>query len=160
MAQAAHLVCFRIGKEIYGIDIVVVREIVKAQEITAVPGTAEYVLGIINLRGKIFSVVDLANRLGLGPARLDRSSRILVVDLDGFTVGFLVDAATEVMKLPAESVEAAPEELKGAIRDDYLEGVGKLEDRLVIILNLRNLLTESETEAVGAAASAGASVGN
>ena len=153
MPSAAHLVCFRVGKETYGVDIFVVREIVKAQEITSVPGAADYVLGIINLRGKIISVVDLAQRLGLGRARIDRTSRILVVDLDGFTVGFLVDAATEVLKLPAESIEAAPEELKGSVHDDYLEGVGKLQDRLVIILNPGNLLAEGEAGSLQSAES-------
>ncbi len=108
MTSAAHLVCFRIGKENFGVDIFSVREIVKAREITPVPGTAEHVLGIINLRGKIISVVDLAQRLGLGAATVDRQSRIFVVDLDGVTVGFLVDAATEVMKLSGESIEPAP----------------------------------------------------
>ena len=147
----AHLVCFRIGKEMFGVDIFAVREIVKAQEITTVPGTTDYVLGIINLRGKIISVMDLAARLGLGTASVDRASRILVVDLDGFTVGFLVDAATEVLKLPDESIDPAPEEIKNTIRDDYLEGVGKLDDRLVIILNLRHLLSDGDAEAVEAA---------
>ncbi len=144
MNSAAHLVCFRVGKETYGVDIFVVREIVKAQEITSIPGASDYVLGIINLRGKIISVVDLAQRLGLGKSKIDRGSRILVIDLDGFTVGFLVDAATEVLKLAPESIEAAPEELKGSVNDDYLEGVGKLKDRLVIILNPGNLLAEGE----------------
>ena len=150
MTSAAHLVCFRVGRETYGVDIFVVREIVKAQEITTVPGASDYVLGIINLRGKIISVVDLAQRLGLGESKIDRGSRILVVDLDGFTVGFLVDAATEVLKLSPEAVEAAPEELKGSIHDDYLEGVGKLKDRLVIILNPGNLLAEGEASALAA----------
>ena len=153
MPSAAHLVCFRVGKETYGVDIFVVREIVKAQEITSVPGASDYVLGIINLRGKIISVVDLAQRLGLGKSGIDRTSRILVVDLDGFTVGFLVDAATEVLKLPAESIEAAPEELKGSVHDDYLEGVGKLQDRLVIILNPGNLLAEGEAGSLQSAES-------
>jgi purine-binding chemotaxis protein CheW len=150
MSTAAHLVCFRLGRETYGVDIFVVREIVKAQEITAVPGTAEHVLGIINLRGKIISVVDLAQRLALGSARVDRSSRILVLDLDGFAVGFLVDAATEVLKLPADAIEPPPEELKGSVQDDYLEGVGKLDDRLVIILNPANLLADRDAAAVAA----------
>jgi purine-binding chemotaxis protein CheW len=150
MPRAAHLVCFRVGKETYGVDIFVVREIVKAQEITSVPGASAYVLGIINLRGKIISVVDLAQRLGLGTSKVSRSSRILVVDLEGFTVGFLVDAATEVLKLAPEAIEAAPEELKGSGHDQYLEGVGKLGDRLVIILNPANLLAESEAESLPA----------
>ncbi len=150
MTSAAHLVCFRVGRETYGVDIFVVREIVKAQEITTVPGASEYVLGIINLRGKIISVVDLAQRLGLGKAKIDRGSRILVVDLDSFTVGFLVDAATEVLKLAPEAIEATPEELKGSIHDDYLEGVGKLKDRLVIILNPGNLLADGEASSLAA----------
>ncbi len=153
MTSAAHLVCFRVGREIYGVDIFVVREIVKAQEITTVPGASDYVLGIINLRGKIISVVDLAQRLGLGKSKIDRGSRILVVDLEGFTVGFLVDAATEVLKLAPEAIEATPEELKGSFQDDYLEGVGKLKDRLVIILNPGNLLAEGEASAMAAAES-------
>ena len=152
MTSAAHLVCFRIGQETFGVDIFSVREIVKAQAITPVPGTAEHVLGIINLRGKIISVVDLAQRLGLGAAAVDRQSRIFVVDLDGVTVGFLVDAATEVLKLAGESIEPAPEELKGAIRDHYLQGVGKLENRLVIILDLRNLFLEGEVASIDAVA--------
>lgn len=151
MRHKAHLVCFRIGRETYGVDIFTVREIVKPQEITPVPGTASYVLGIINLRGRIVSVVDLAARLGVGEGAVQRSSRILVVDLDGFTVGFLVDAATEVLKLEDEAVEPAPEELSSS-HADYLEGVGKLSDRLVIILNLQRLLTEQEAEAMDVAA--------
>jgi purine-binding chemotaxis protein CheW len=148
MSSVAHLVCFRIGRETYAVDIFVVREIVKAQEITPVPGTAEYVLGIINLRGKLVSVVDLAQRLGFEKARVERTSRILVVDLDGFTVGFLVDAATEVLKLSSEAIEPAPDELKRSVRDDYLEGVGKLDDRLVIVLNPSNLLSHAETDSL------------
>ncbi len=144
----AHIVCFRIGKETFGVDILAVREIVKAREITSVPGTTAYVLGIINLRGKIISVMDLAGRLGLGAASVDRASRILVVDIDGFTVGFLVDAATEVLKLPDESIDPAPEEIKKTLGDDYLEGVGKLGDRLVIILNLRHVLSDGDAEAL------------
>ena len=159
MTGMAHLVCFRIGKETFGVDIFDVREIVKAQEITTVPGTTDYVLGIINLRGKIISVMDLAGRLGLGTVSVDRTSRILVADLDGFTVGFLVDAATEVLKLPDQSIDSAPEELKNTIHDHYLEGVGKLDDRLVIILNLRHLLTDGDAEALETALGVGASEG-
>ena len=159
MEGTAHLVCFRIGKETFGVDISAVREIVKAQEITSVPGTIDCVRGIINLRGKIISVVDLAARLGLAAASIDRVSRILVVDLDDFTVGFLVDAATEVVKLPDESIDPAPEELRNTIHDDYLEGVGKVDDRLVIILDLRHLLSDGDAEALETAVGVGSSEG-
>lgn len=150
--MSAHVVCFRIGQETYGVDIFAVREIVRPPGITAVPGSPGYVLGIINLRGKIISVVDLAQRLGVGVSRLDRASRILVVELHGFTMGFLVDAATEVMKLDKESFEPAPHELRSALHGDYLDGLGKLEDRLIIVINLRHLLSEEGAADVAATA--------
>ncbi|HXV64340.1 MAG TPA: chemotaxis protein CheW [Vicinamibacteria bacterium] len=151
MSKTAHLVCFRIGTETYGVDIFAVREIVKPQQITPVPGSSSHVLGIINLRGRIISVMDLAHRLGLGVSRPGRSSRILVVDLDGFTVGFLVDAATEVIKLDREAIDEAPEEHRGSLHADTLEGIGKLDDRLVIILNVRNLLSRDRGDLLEAA---------
>lgn len=139
--KVAHLVCFRIGDETFGVDIFAVQEIVRLQQITRVPGAPEYVLGVINLRGRIITVVDLGERLGLGRRQSGRSSRILVVNLDGSTVGFLVDFATEVVKLPATAIEPAPE-TAGSVDCDYVEGVGKLDDRLVILLNLERVLGE------------------
>ena len=122
--EPAHLVCFRIGKETFGVDISSVREIVRGQEITKVPGTPECALGVVNLRGRILSVVDLGHRLGLTPSVVSGGSRILVTHLDGLTVGFLVDTATEVMKLPAEAIEPPPT-FTDAVAVEYIEGVGK-----------------------------------
>ncbi len=151
--KPAHLVCFRIGKETYGVDISEVREIVRPQEITAVPGTPHFLLGIVNLRGRIISVVDLADRLGLNQTEVKRPSRILVVKLKDVTVGFLVDAATEVMKLPAEAIEPPPEDMKSAVAVDYLVGVGKLEDRLVILIDLHKVLSYEQVAGAAEAAS-------
>jgi purine-binding chemotaxis protein CheW len=149
--KPAHLVCFRIGKETFGVDIFAVREIVRVQEITAVPGAPEFVLGVINLRGRIVSVVDLGRQLGQTPSEITTASRILVIHLDGVSVGFLVDAATSVLKVPADSIEPPPDMI-GGVKADYLEGVAKLEERLAILLNLRKVLTVGQAAAAAATA--------
>lgn len=154
--NGAHLVCFRIGKETYGVDISTVREIVRVQEITRVPGTPEFVLGVVNLRGRILSVVDLGHRLGLSPSTITGSTRILVTHLEGVSVGFLVDAATEVTKVGSEHIEPPPA-FTGSIDVDYVEGVAKSQDELIIILNLSEVLSTGQAAAV-AAASSGVSV--
>lgn len=143
MPNGTQVVCFRLGKETYGVDILDLREIVKAREITPVPGTAPFVLGIINLRGKIVSVVDLGERLGLARAEIGRASRVLVLDLDGFAVGFLVDAATDVVKLSPETVEPMPRALDRSDRDDCLQGVVELEGRVVVLLDPAHLFSGS-----------------
>jgi purine-binding chemotaxis protein CheW len=143
-----HLVCFRIGKETFGADIFSVREIVRVPEITHVPGAPSFVLGVINLRGRIISVVDLGQRLGLAQTASAPASRILVVNLNGVTVGFLVDAATEVMKLSEEAVEPTPQ-VTGSLDADYLEGVGKVEDRLILLLDLQKVLSPAQRTALG-----------
>ena len=153
--KTAHLVCFRMGKETFGVDIFAVREIVRVQEITKVPGAPEFVLGVINLRGRVISVVDLGHQLGLGRTEVTSSSRILVIQLDGSSVGFLVDAATSVIKVPADAIDSRPEMI-GGVKADFLEGVAKLEGRLAILLNLRKVLTEGQEAAVSTAHAAAA----
>jgi purine-binding chemotaxis protein CheW len=144
--KPAHLVCFRIGKETFGVDIFSVREIVRVQEITKVPGAPEFVMGVINLRGRIISVVDLGLQLGQPPTQVGRNSRILVIQLDGVTLGFLVDAATAVMKVAGEAIEPPPE-MMGDIKAEYLDGVAKLEGRLAMLLNLKKVLTAPQAVA-------------
>ncbi len=147
--KPAHLVCFRIGKETFGVDIFSVREIVRVQEITRVPGAPECVMGVINLRGRIISVIDLGLQLGQTPTQIGRNSRILVIQLDSVTLGFLVDAATAVMKVPGEAIEPPPE-MMGDIEAEYLDGVAKLEGRLALLLNLKKVLTAPQAAAAAA----------
>lgn len=151
--KPTQIVCFRIGKETFGVDIFAVREIVRVQEITKVPGTPEFVLGVINLRGRVISVVDLGHQLSLTPTEITPASRILVIQLDDASVGFLVDAATSVIKISADAIDSPPE-MVAAVKADYLEGVAKLEGRLAILLNLRKVLTEGQEAAVTNAQSA------
>jgi purine-binding chemotaxis protein CheW len=152
VVKSAHLVCFRIGKETFGVDIFAVREIVRVPEITTVPGAPDFVLGVINLRGGIISVVDLGRQLGFSNTEITSSSRILVIHLDGVSVGFLVDTATSVIKVGSDAIDPPPEMI-GGIKADYLEGVAKLEERLAILLNLRKVLTVGQAAAVAATSS-------
>ena len=151
--KTAHLVCFQMGKETFGVDIFAVREIVRVQEITKVPGAPEFVLGVINLRGRVISVVYFGQHLGLDRTEVTSSSRILVVQLDGVSVGFLVDAATSVLKVSADAIDSRPEMI-GGVKAEFLEGVAKLEGRLAILLNLRKVLTEGQEAAVSTAQAA------
>ena len=117
----------------------------------ALPGAPEFVLGVINLRGRIVSVVDLGRQLGTAPSEITSASRILVIQFDGVSVGFLVDAATSVIKVPGDAIDPPPDMI-GEIKADYLEGVAKLEERLAILLNLRKVLTVGQATAAAATA--------
>ena len=108
MNQETHVVGFLVGRETYGVPITALHEIVRVPEITAVPDAPDSLEGVINLRGKIISVVDLRKRFGQPCTRIDRRSRILVVEHRGRLVGMIVDSASEVLKIPESELEAAP----------------------------------------------------
>jgi purine-binding chemotaxis protein CheW len=141
MNKNSQMVSFRIGKEIFGVPITMVQEIVRVPEITPVPDMPSFIKGVINLRGKIVSVIDLGKRLKLDCTPLSRSSRILEVEKK--IIGLLVDAVTQIIKVPPEAVEPPPE-IVSSIAAEYLMGVGKLPDKLVILLDLRNILKPEE----------------
>ncbi len=148
--QTEHLASFFLAGEEYGVDVKQVQEIRRVAEITSVPRAPEFVRGVINLRGRILPVLDLRRRLGLGEVVVDRVSRIVVVRLKQRLLGLLVDGASQVLKVPVSNVEPAPEEVvqKGG---DYIRGVAKLADRLIILVDLERLLA-TELAAAGAAA--------
>lgn len=138
-----HLVTFKLGKEEYGIDINSVQEIIRATDITPVPGAPSHVRGVINLRGKIIPVVDLRTRFNLAAVDASDEQRIVVVELGEKRLGMLVDRVSQVIKLSSEIIEAIPEEAT-SIDANYIRGVGKLDSRLIIILDLnRSLLLTS-----------------
>lgn len=147
-----HLASFFLAREEYGVDVRQVQEIRRVAEITSVPRAPEFVRGVINLRGRILPVLDLKRRLGLGEVQVERASRIVVVRLKERLLGLLVDGASQVLKVPLSRIEAAPEEVvqKGG---DYIRGVAKLDDRLIILVDLERLLA-SELAAAGASAAA------
>lgn len=138
--ELLQLVTFRIGEEEFAVDILSVQEIIRLLQITMVPRAPEYVVGVINLRGKVIPVIDLRIRFNRPKAAADNNTRIVVMEFEQRIVGFLVDAVSEVLRIAASTVEPAPPVVAG-IGSEYIRGVGKLEDRLLILLDLNTLLS-------------------
>jgi purine-binding chemotaxis protein CheW len=139
MNREKQIVGFRVGRETYGVPIAVLHEIVRVPEITAVPDAPDYLEGIINLRGKIVSVVDLRKRFGEQSTEPKRRHRILVVEHLGRLVGMIVDSATEVLKIPESEIESAPAMMQeGGL--DCVTGLGKYQGRLIILLDIAKVL--------------------
>jgi purine-binding chemotaxis protein CheW len=139
MSGETHIVGFRVGRETYGVPITSLHEIVRVPEITAVPDAPEYMEGVINLRGKIVSVIDLRKRFGQPAQEFHRQNRILVVEHKGRLSGMIVDGASEVLKIPQSDVEPAP----GVIEEsglDCVTGLGKYNGRLIILLDVNKVL--------------------
>ncbi|MHB8753812.1 MAG: chemotaxis protein CheW [Candidatus Acidiferrales bacterium] len=143
MAKDVQIVGLQIGRETYGIPIAVVREIVRVPKITAVPNAQEYVEGVINLRGKIVSVMDLRKRFGESHIENSRKNRIVVVEIETRTVGLIVNSASEVLKLSLSEIEP-PSSVFPDGEVDYVTGVGKLGDRIIILLDLSKVLKSGE----------------
>src|SRR5512140_1735909 len=133
------LVSFNIGSEEYGVDILKVQEINRMVEITKVPQAPHYVEGVINLRGKVIPIIDLRKRFNLQVKQYDKSTRIVVVDINGHIMGMIVDAVSEVLRLPASTIEPPPDIVTG-VNAEYIRGVAKLEDRLLIFLDLTKVV--------------------
>ncbi|MBZ5531892.1 MAG: chemotaxis protein CheW [Acidobacteriia bacterium] len=148
MARELHIVGFRIGRETFGVPIALVHEIVRVPEITAVPDSPGYVEGVINLRGKIVSVLDLRKRFGEKQVVNTKKNRILVSEVSGKMVGLIVDSASEVIKLPESDVQAAPSVFEDG-ELNYVTGVGKLQGRLIILVDLSKILQKGELRRVG-----------
>lgn len=148
MARELHIVGFRIGREAYGVPIKLVHEIVRVPEITSVPEAPEYVEGVINLRGKIVSVVDLRKRFGEKEIVPSRKNRILVSEVEGKMVGLIVDSASEVIKLPESEIELPPNVFEEGDLN-YVTGVGKLQGRLIILVDLSKILRKGELRRLG-----------
>ena len=143
MAKELHIVGFRVGRETFGVPIGLVHEIVRVPDITAVPDSPGYVEGVINLRGKIVSVVDLRKRFGEKEIKSHKKNRILVTEVEGKMVGLIVDAASEVLKIPDNEIELPPSVFEeGEL--NYVTGVGKLHGRLVILIDLSKILQKGE----------------
>jgi purine-binding chemotaxis protein CheW len=143
--ELLQLVSFKIANEEFGIDILNVQEINKMTQVTKVPNSPEFVEGVINLRGRVIPVVNLRVKMDLPNREYDKDTRIIVVDLTGKTVGFLVDSVSEVLRIPRNIMEPPPSIVAG-INSNYITAVGKLEDRLLILLDLEQILKQEEKE--------------
>src|SRR5208283_5884632 len=129
--EVLQLVTFRLGNEEFGIDIKKVQEINRMIDITKIPNAPTYVEGVVNLRGKIIPIVNLRTKLGLGEAERGKATRIMVVEIEGSVLGFIVDSVSEVLRILDAKVEQAPS-ITGGTDSPYIEGVINLSDRILI----------------------------
>ena len=145
--EMVQLVNFRLRDEEFGLDIGSVREITRVTDITHIPEAPSFIYGVTNLRGQVIAVIDLAKQFGLAPQQdLPETAKIVVTEIKGQTVGMLVDEVPEVLKIADENIEPAPELIQTGVRTDYIKGVGKLDNRLIILLDLEKLLAPHEVE--------------
>lgn len=144
--ELLQLVSFNIGDEEFGVDILKVREINRMMEVTRVPNSPEYVDGVINLRGKVLPIIDLRRRLRMPRKDHDKNTRIVVVELSGRVMGFVVDAVREVLRIP-KSVTEPPPSMVGGVGGEFITAVGKLEDRLLILLDLEQVIATGDAVA-------------
>ena len=139
IAAEIQVVLFELGTETYGLDIATVHEIIRMQPITKVPRAPVYVEGVINLRGKVIPVIDIGKKFGFEKSERGKNNRIVVVYLQDTTLGIIVDAVTEVLRIPSESIEPVSDIVTSG-NAEYLQGIAKLADKMVILLALEKLL--------------------
>lgn len=136
-------VTFRLADEVYGINVMQVQEVLRVSEIAPVPGAPHYVLGIINLRGNVVTVIDTRIRLGLATTEVTDSTRIVIIETARHVVGILVDCVAEVVDVRTSEVESAPN-VGSDDSANYIQGVASRENELLILVDLNKLLTDEE----------------
>ena len=139
------LLVFDLAGEVYGVNIETVREIIRMREVTYVPDAPDFVEGVINLRGRVIPVVDLRKRFSLAVTDATAESRVVVVDIGGQDIGVIVDAVTEVLRIAEDSVEPASS-LVTTEDSYYIEGIAKVGDRLLILLDIDRALADEAAE--------------
>lgn len=134
------LVAFKLNREEYGVSILYVQEIKRLTDITRVPYTPDFIKGVINLRGSVLPVIDLKKRLGLLDEPYSEDTRIIIVKVEEISIGMIVDAVTEVLEVDPEQIEVSGAVVDGANGNNFITGVGNVNDRLVIMLNLNQII--------------------
>jgi len=142
-SEILQLVSFTVGNEEFGVDILRVQEIIRMIEITQMPNSPEFIDGVINLRGRVIPVINLRKKLGRDRIENDRNTRIIVVELNGKTIGFIVDGVSEVLRIP-RSITEAPPSITAGMNSDFITSIARLEDRLLILLDLEKTLLSEE----------------
>ena len=137
------LVVFELSNELYGINIAMVESIIKVQAITKLPQTPTYVKGVTNLRGSVLPVIDLRTRFALNEKEDSRQTRIMIVTLGSVKAGIIVDGVSEVLRISDESIEPLPP-MVNSVDSAFLKGIVRLEDRLIILLELSKVLNLDE----------------
>lgn len=140
--EVLQFVTFILGNEEYAVDILNVQEINRITEITIVPNSPDYVEGVINLRGKVIPVINLRKKFSFEEKPTDDTSRIIIMEIQGITNGLIVDSVSEVLRIPSSSVEAAPP-ISSELQSQFINGIAKLDNRLIILIDLDKLLDEA-----------------
>ncbi|MDK2798820.1 MAG: purine-binding chemotaxis protein CheW [Clostridiales bacterium] len=141
------LVIFKLENEEFGVDIMQVKEIIKPLQIVKVPNTPDFIEGIINLRGKVHPIISLRKRFKLAVTAFDDNTKIIIVNVNDTDVGFIVDEVNEIVRIDNQEIEQVPELVTG-INRKYINGVGKINDRMIILLDLDQVLSLSEQEEI------------
>ena len=141
-AEVLQIVSFKVGDEEFGLDILRVQEIIRMQDLTRVPNSPDFMDGVINLRGKVVPIIALRKRFGLHAQAHDKQTRIVVLEVEDMVLGFIVDSVSEVLRIPADNI--APPPRLGRIEREFVAGVGKLEDRLLILLDIDQIMSAPE----------------
>ncbi|MCG5535036.1 chemotaxis protein CheW [Ectothiorhodospira mobilis] len=141
--EASQYVTFRLAEETYAINVMQVQEVLRVSEIAPVPGAPHYVLGIINLRGNVVTVIDARRRMGLSDKEPDDASRVVIIEVSGQVIGILVDSVAEVIELAAKDVDPAPN-VGNDESSKYIQGVASRDGELTIVVDLNKLLTDEE----------------
>ncbi|RUO43054.1 chemotaxis protein CheW [Aliidiomarina taiwanensis] len=140
-------VTFQLAEETYGINVMQVQEVLRYSEIAPVPGAPEYVIGIINLRGNVVTVIDTRARFGLEPAAVSDSTRIVIIESDQQVIGILVDSVAEVVYLRSSDIDSAPN-VGTEESARFIQGVSNRDNELLILVDLNKLLTDDEWDEV------------
>ena len=140
------LICFKLGAEEYGFDIMQIKEIIRYQKITPIPKAASFIEGVINLRGMVVPVIDLRKRFEL-PVDINVKCRVIIAQVETKIVGLIIDDVTDIVTLPKTSILPSPKTVKG-VEVEYLDGMADMERGLLLVLNLNRLLTAEEKGAI------------
>jgi purine-binding chemotaxis protein CheW len=151
-ASAAELLSFKLGNEEYGISILTVQEIRGYEAVTRIASAPEYMKGVVNLRGIIVPIVDLRIKFNIAEPRYDAFTVVIILNIGKHTIGVVVDSVSDVVTLTPEQIKPAPD--IGAIDTEYLQGIGTLDDRMLILLDIESLLSSAEMNLLAAARAA------
>ena len=142
--ELLQLVTFNMDTEEYGVNILKVQEINRMTEIAKVPNAPKYVEGVINLRGRVIPVISLRKRFNFAEKDSDEQSRIIIMDIQGITIGIIVDSVSEVLRIPSNTVDPAPN-VATEMDTAFIKGIAKLEDRLIILIDMDMLIERTES---------------
>ncbi len=142
-AQELKLACFRVGEQVFAMDIMQIRQIIRPLKITPIPKAPDFVEGMINLRGMVIPLLDMRKRFDIPIERPEAETRVIIASVDRQVVGMVVDEVTEVITIPQSEVQPQPQMIAG-IQSEFLTGVCRYQDQILLIINLNAILSSEE----------------